>query len=1721
MAGNTVNKNVDITLNIKKGTFEGISDVGKALEGVLANLSILKGLELPNLTAFVKDFKSLAATTIDNAKFEKFTQNLTNLSGVSSANISSIANVLAPFQGITFPPLDQFVSALRSLDKDVNSGKIANNMGLLTTELQKLSTVQLPNTAGFLQGFKDLSQVNPNSKGINDLATSLTKLTGLQLPDLTTLIVGLKDFGKIKGLDVITQNLKTLSTALKGFSTITLPNLGSIATALTKIGKIDVSVVVPKIQNLIAALQGFNGISVPNLSKIPTMLERLNKVDVSNVDVVIKKLYDLVAVFQTLSNNATVINALAVLTRSLSTLQTQSAQTAQAATGLGGALGGLLSKAGGYAMFKLVADSVRLIETALFAGIRATIDYDQSLKNLKAITGATALETEKMGDVIRRVSQDTQFSTKEVADGMTILGQAGLTAKQSIQSIDAIISLATATGTSIATVVDLVTTTFSVYGMEANRATYISDVFANSVNKSKLSMEGLATAFNYVGPIAATAGVSFEDTNAALMTLANAGLRASTQGTVLRQVMAALEDPNQKLADAATKAGVSLQDLDLNTHSLSSVFNTLRTMMVDVKTGMIDNTRVFSTFEKRTASGLVSLLQTNQAGLLVFDGMRDSLLESGTAADMQKIQMEGLDNSIKKLWNSILTTSINLGENGGLTSVFRVLIKVAQQLSDSINYLVQNGFAQFLSNMALLVGVAGAAVFAIGGFSTAIFSAIGGMTTAGLGVRTFAAVFSLLTTNIAVSITAMKSFAIATAVFMKTPAGLALTALTALVAGYTYFAGASQRAASASKTYKDELDKQSDSLQNLGSDLDLYQKKLDSIRNSPGTDASKLAQEKSLLNEILKTHSEISGEIKNEYIASVNVQKVLADISSYKIKQQHLVDVKKLEEDAKGVKELQKQLDILEKKKQEARSATAGEGISLVDVAKNAKETLQVQNNIDSMVSHIAVSVMRLNDAGGEAIDWPKILGMETFRRVMQQIDDWSVKSASKGSFATNLTPKQINDEYEANRQALIREEDKKLLALDKARSTDFKNSEKYDRDKLQVQVSAAKTRAEAANEAFLAVSSQKNIDVSPEELEKAKKNLHEAEVQLNDFRLKSAEKQYNIKKAATDKLSDLQNRANEEELKSLNDYNSTVETYNSNNVAAHKSYLDSIRGLQETTKNKLEKIEQDYNNKSSDLARAKDAADIKRIQDTQSREIAAADKLQEIRLRGIPEEYLQDNKAATADAKLAKGIEMLNRARAEGNAAALESANKVISQAEEMYSSLADSNAAVSGIARVGEAQQALIDATKDVEYFNTDVQEAKAKRHYDQEKIRVYDLQDEKLALIMDEYVTKLRDNFDITQKELDSEENRHTKKVRNLARERDIQSGRISDAEVKQDITLLTNTSKPLINPDSVGAGSLDASGNLLLPVRMELKDEASTIARLDKQLVVLRDRIANSSSTMSEDTTKEYMNRRIEELKIEYGLTDEKLANSKTQVTTLRSNLQIFNDEFGKQLLNLGSGAFTSLVGETASFFDTIITGSGSASDALRTMGINFVKSLSGMISQLLAYKVIATAVSFIPGGFAIPAFGGVGRATGGPVYGPGSGTSDSISARLSNGEYVMTAAQTKQWLPVLEIMRQGKFGAWLNGLNVSSIAPRIPSIAHYAGGGLATGSTKIENAGANNVNMVFNITDSGVASASVDSGGASPNIQQFGKMMQNMVTAQLVKEKRPGGLLYGS
>ncbi|MEU2062908.1 hypothetical protein [Streptomyces sp. NPDC013455] len=120
-------------------------------------------------------------------------------------------------------------------------------------------------------------------------------------------------------------------------------------------------------------------------------------------------------------------------------------------------------------------------------------------------------------------------------------------------------------------------------------------------------------------------------------------------------------------------------------------------------------------------------------------------------------------------------------------------------------------------------------------------------------------------------------------------------------------------------------------------------------------------------------------------------------------------------------------------------------------------------------------------------------------------------------------------------------------------------------------------------------------------------------------------------------------------------------------------------------------------------------------------------------------------------------------------------------------------------------------------------------------------------------------------------------------------------------------------------------------------------------------------------------------------------------------------------------------------------------------------------LSGLNGRVSTVTVVAKTAGFAAANAAIAALGGIPRfATGGPVRlaaggpsglvrGPGSGTSDSIPALLSNGEYVIKAAAVRQYgTGLLDAINSGRYQAAAGGAGADVGRGLIAGMAGSAG-----------------------------------------------------------------------
>lgn len=297
------------------------------------------------------------------------------------------------------------------------------------------------------------------------------------------------------------------------------------------------------------------------------------------------------------------------------------------------------------------AAQAALLGTFAYAST-SVVDLQTKMKNLQAITQATDIELASLQRTVLNVGNTTKFSTGEIADAATVMAQAGYSANQIGQALPAIANLATGAGAALGDAVNIVTSVLSVYDMSIERSAQVSNMLAEALNGSKLSLEQLSLGIQYVGNISADAGVSFEEMTAALGAMANAGIKSgSTLGTGLRALIQELENPSQKFLEQLTAMGLTAADVDVRTQGLAGALQNLTAKGFDSGVAM-------NTFEVRAASAFSAL--SNNIGTM--QQMEQSLQNTSAATQAAAVNMETFSAQFQRLLNAITGFTSGVGQ---------------------------------------------------------------------------------------------------------------------------------------------------------------------------------------------------------------------------------------------------------------------------------------------------------------------------------------------------------------------------------------------------------------------------------------------------------------------------------------------------------------------------------------------------------------------------------------------------------------------------------------------------------------------------------------------------------------------------------------------------------------------------------------------------------------------------------------------------------------------------------------------------------------------------------------------------------------------------------------------------------------------------------------------------------------------------------------------------
>ncbi len=187
-----------------------------------------------------------------------------------------------------------------------------------------------------------------------------------------------------------------------------------------------------------------------------------------------------------------------------------------------------------------------------------TGDYEPALLAMKSGIEGLALATGQATSDLTKGLYDIMSAAFDAKDAMNLLNTA---TKASIAGLS-----------DVRTSVDIFTTVLNTYGMSVYEATKVSDTLFQSVVRGKFQFADLESALGYVVPIAAQAGIEFEELMAALSTTTRHGLHLDMAARGLAMGLQGIINPSEGASKAAKKYGVELSGLALRIKGISGVF---------------------------------------------------------------------------------------------------------------------------------------------------------------------------------------------------------------------------------------------------------------------------------------------------------------------------------------------------------------------------------------------------------------------------------------------------------------------------------------------------------------------------------------------------------------------------------------------------------------------------------------------------------------------------------------------------------------------------------------------------------------------------------------------------------------------------------------------------------------------------------------------------------------------------------------------------------------------------------------------------------------------------------------------------------------------------------------------------------------------------------------------------------------------------------------------
>lgn len=333
--------------------------------------------------------------------------------------------------------------------------------------------------------------------------------------------------------------------------------------------------------------------------------------------------------------------------------------------------------------------------------VKTTADFDSSMSNVSAISGATGKDLQALRNKAREMGAQTKFSASESADAMSYMAMAGWKTKDMLNGVSGVMNLASASGEDLAKTSDILTDGLTAFGLSAKESGRMADVMAAASSNANTNVSLLGESYKYCASTAGAMGYSLEDVTESLGLMANAGVKGSQAGTSLKTAMINLAKPTNAMQQAMDKYGISITNSDGSMKSWNQVVDNLRSSLGGLSESE-KTSAVATIFGKEATAGMLSVINAAPKDVEKLNTAINN--STGCAKNMADTMNNNLKGQLTILKSQLEELAISFGEM--LMPMIRGVVSAIQGFVDKLNSMSNTQRTVILVIMAVVASIA-------------------------------------------------------------------------------------------------------------------------------------------------------------------------------------------------------------------------------------------------------------------------------------------------------------------------------------------------------------------------------------------------------------------------------------------------------------------------------------------------------------------------------------------------------------------------------------------------------------------------------------------------------------------------------------------------------------------------------------------------------------------------------------------------------------------------------------------------------------------------------------------------------------------------------------------------------------------------------------------------------------------------------------------------------